>query len=483
MRTQYIILFGIIALALGCQKNKAVDESEFPAEVQIIFANKCATAGCHNDASYQNAANLNMTTWAKLMQGGNSGSVVIPYAPAQSSLLQFVNTYEDLGLINLPTMPLNDDVLSRDEVLTIRRWIEQGCPDKNGVIPFAANPEQRSKAYISNQGCDLVSVVDNESGLVMRYVKVGHDPVVIEVPHNIRMSTDRKYWYVCFTNGAWFQKYDAVADTLVAEVNITEGAWNVVKLNADNSRAIISDLSDNGRIVEVDVTTMKIKKQYSGTGLFNSPHGIAYTQTGDTIYATAQYGNMIYRLIPSLIQLDKISIEKDMPPVVSSGSLEPHEISFSPDYSKYFVTCQKSNEVRVLNAKSDTLLAIIPVGIYPLEMAMSPSRNLLFITCQEDVDPINPFFRGSVYMVNMSTYQVVHKVYEKFFQPHGLMIDDSRGLLYVASRNVEQTGPAPHHKAECAGQNGFFHVIDIDTWNVRTKTSEISVDPYSVDIR
>lgn len=483
MRTQFFILFGILALALGCQKNKAVDESEFPAEVQIIFTNKCATAGCHNDASYQNAANLNMTTWAKLMRGGNSGSVVIPYAPAQSSLLQFVNTYEDLGLINTPTMPLNDEVLSRDEVLTIRRWIEQGCPDKNGVIPFGANPELRSKAYITNQGCDLVSVVDNESGLVMRYVKVGHDPIAIEVAHNIKVSSDRKYWYVCFAAGSWFQKYDAVADTLVAELNIGNGAWNVVKLFSDNSRAIISDLSDNGKIVEVDLINMKIKKQYSGTGLFNSPHGIAYTQTGDTIYATAQYGNMIYRLIPSLVQLDKISIEKDMPPVVSSGSLEPHEISFSPDFSKYFVTCQKSDEVRVLDAKTDTLLQVIPVGNYPLEMSMSPSRNLLFITCAEDANPLNSFFRGSIYVVNMTTYQVVHKIYEKFFQPHGLVVDDSRGLLYVASRNVSQTGPAPHHKAECTGRNGFFHVIDIDTWNVRTKTSEVSVDPYSVDIR
>nr|HPI55616.1 hypothetical protein [Chitinophagaceae bacterium] len=188
MRTPIFFLLSLLWLAVGCQKYKAVENSEFPSEVQIIFTNKCATAGCHNDASYQNAANLNMSSWTQLMKGGNSGSVVIPFAPAQSSLLQFVNTYEELGLINSPTMPLNDDVLSRDEVLTIRRWIEQGCPNKNGEIPFAADPQQRSKAYITNQGCDLVSVVDNETGLVMRYVKVGHDPIAIEVAHNIKVS-------------------------------------------------------------------------------------------------------------------------------------------------------------------------------------------------------------------------------------------------------------------------------------------------------
>ncbi len=482
MRILATIFFTLI-IFVSCNKSCPEENSEFPPEVQIIFTNKCATAGCHNATSFANAANLNMTDWNTLLKGAVNGSVIVPFSPNQSSLLQFVNTHADLGSIGQPTMPLNEAALSRAEVLAIKHWIELGCPNIKGEIPFASNSASRAKAYITNQGCDLVCVIDATTRQVMRYVSVGHDEVQIEVPHNVKVSSDGKYWYVCFANGAYLQKYDAVSDTLIKEVNITQGAWNVIKLSPDNSKALISDLTNNGRIVEVNLNTMTINKVYSGSGLFSSPHGLAYTQSTDTFYATAQYGNMIYRVIPSLAQVDNLSIEKGVAPVTNLGSLEPHEVAFDPSFSKLFITCQKSNELRVFDVKGDTLLKVIPVGNYPLEMAFSIKRNLLFISCQEDTNPIYSFFRGGVYVIDMSTYQIVRKIHEKFFQPHGLMVDDKQDLLYIASRNVDPNGPAPHHVSNCAGRNGFYHVINLNTWEAITRNAEISVDPYSVDVR
>lgn len=482
MRVLLSIFFALIFF-VSCNKSCPEENSEFPPEVQIIFTNKCATSGCHNATSFSNAANLNMTSWNALLKGAVNGSVIIPFSPNQSSLLQFVNTHTDLGLIGLPTMPLNEAPLSRAEVLAIKHWIEDGCPNRAGEIPFSSNSATRPKAYITNQGCDLVSVIDAESRQVMRYISVGHDELQLEIPHNVKVSADGKYWYVCFANGAYFQQYDAVSDTLNKEVNISQGAWNVIKLSPDNSKALISDLTNNGRIVEVDLTTMTVTKIYSGSGLFNSPHGLAFTQSADTFYATAQYGNMIYRVIPKLLQVDNLSIEKGVAPVTTLGNLEPHELAFDPSYSKLFITCQKSDEVRVFDVKGDSLLNIIPVGNYPLEMTMSVKRNLLFVTCQEDDNPVYPFFRGSVYVIDLTSKQVVRVIREKFFQPHGLMVDDKHDYLYVASRNVEPDGPAPHHASSCGGRNGFFHVIDLNNWQAVTRNAEISVDPYSVDVR
>lgn len=481
-----LLLLFLNPLFFSCEKmiDPQHNSSGYPNDIQKIFVNKCAVSGCHNDLSFSNAGNLNLTTYDKLFEGAENGAVVIPYSPVQSSLMQFINTYDDLGLKAEPTMPLNLPVLSKDEVTTVKNWIINGCPDQNGYIPFSDDAETRKKIYISNQGCDIVSVVDAETQLVMRYVSVGHiaggQP---ELPHCIRVSPDKKYWYVCFTNGTYFQKFDAATDQLVAELNIGTGAWNILGISADNSRAMLSDFADNGKLKEINLNTMALQNTYGGAGIFNWPHGIAYSKNRDTVYITAQNGNMIYRFIPALPQLDHISLQPGSAPVTTPLLLDPHEILMNSDHSKYFITCQHSNEVRVMRSGADTLLHVIPMGIYPLEMALSKKKNLLFVSCQEDINPVYPAFVGSVYVIDLNTMQVVKKLYEKFYQPHGLAVDDDRNLLFVASRNVNPNGPAPHHSSDCGSRNGFFHVIDINTWQTVRGSSEISVDPYSVDIR
>ncbi len=482
MKQLLSLLLACIMFFIACRPEKMEENSHFPPEVQIIFTNKCATAGCHNEKSFQNAAGLNLTSWESLFKGSVNGTVVVPFAPIQSSLMQFINTYDDLGLKTTPFMPLNGMPLSRNEVVSVRKWIEKGCPNAQGVIPYADQAATRGKAYITNQGCDLVSVVDAKTGMVMRYIRVGKDPGLIESPHNLKVSGDGKYWYVCFSNGAYFQKFDAATDSLIAEVNITAGKWNVITLTDDNQTAFISDLANNGRLAEVNLSSMTLTTLHA-SGLFSNPHGIAFTQTKDTVYATSQYGNMIYRFIRSVPQVDNISLQKGIAPTLTPGLLDPHEILMSTDYKKYFITCQASNELLVMDATSDTVLKSIPMGNFPLEMSLSKKRNLLFITCQEDVNPLFPFFKGSVAVVDLNTLTVVKTLYEKFYQPHGIAVDDVRDLLYVASTNANPSGPAPHHASECAGRNGYFHVIDMNTWNDIISSSELSVFPYAVGVR
>jgi YVTN family beta-propeller protein len=477
----------ILLFFVSCKKSTdpSFEESNFPVEIEKIIITKCATVGCHNDKSFQNAANLNLSSWSKMVQGGVSGSVVIPYFVEQSSLFQFVNTYSNLGLSSTPTMPLNAPILSTYEVLTIKNWIEKGCRNKANEMPFQQNYANRKKAYICNQGCDLVSVIDVETNLVIRYVKVGHNPSAIELPHGVKTSKDGKYWYVCFNAGSYFQKFDAQTDLFIAETNIGPGNWNVIGISPDDNIGYVSDLASNGKLVVVNLQTMQIQNTISGSGLLVSPHGIALTKTGDTIYVSAQYGNMIYRIVPSLVQIDKISLEKGQAPVTIPQLKDPHEIIMSPDFSKYFITCEASNEVVVMDAKVDTILKTIPVGIYPKAIAISKTKNLLFVTCQEDNSILYPTLKvkGTVYVIDLYTLNVVKILDEKFYQPHGIAVDDRTNKLFVVSRNSNPNGPAPHHASGCDGRNGFFHVIDLNTWKVIKRNSELSTDPYNMDIR
>jgi YVTN family beta-propeller protein len=208
-------------------------------------------------------------------------------------------------------------------------------------------------------------------------------------------------------------------------------------------------------------------------------HGIALTKNSDTLYVTCQEISKILK-----IPVNDVSGYQDINLFPFGGApatpLKPHQVEFTPDYSKYIVTCQNSNEVRVMDVHTDAFITAIPVGKYPLEIAISQSRNLAFITNEED-----DFFagmRGSVSVIDLSNNTELMKI-KVGWQPHGIVVDEKRKVVYVANRNVSG-GVAPHHSSACIGTNGYLSEIDLQTL-VRNPSfkPELSVDPYAITIR
>ena len=117
----------------------------YPDNIAKIFSAKCATAGCHNTQSKNGAAGFDLSTWNHLFEGGRNGSSVIPYRADQSFLMYFINTYPDIDTtILIPTMPNNGQVLSRNEVITVRDWIQNGAPDCKGNVKFCCDPLRKT---------------------------------------------------------------------------------------------------------------------------------------------------------------------------------------------------------------------------------------------------------------------------------------------------------------------------------------------------
>jgi YVTN family beta-propeller protein len=474
----YIVVLLLSVLFLSdCKKDKGLaNYGGYPNEVGKIMVLKCATSGCHNSTSYLAAASLDLTDWNSMFRGSSAGSPVIPFRSDFSSLCYYINTYSDLGNINTPTMPYNAEKLSREEVKTIKDWVDAGAPDLNGNIKWSEN-SQRKKIYVTNQGCDVVTVFDAESQLPMRYITVGKDPGTIEVPHMVKVSPDGQYWYVVFVNANILQKYRCSDDVLVGEANLgLYFDWNTIAISDDGTRAYCVSWVSNGRIASVDLTQMKVINNFGG---YFFSHGVALNGTNDTLYVTGQTGNYIMKIDTSLATTSTISLQNGFPPTTSS-SLDPHEIMLSPDKQNLFITCQKSNEVRVYNIPTNTVTNIIPVGTYPVEMDLSPTTNKLFVTCMEDQTSF-PGFHGSVSRIDITTFSEMR--IQVGFMPHGIAVDESKDLVYVASRNLLSSGPAPHHSAVCNGRNGFVSLIDLNSFTLKPKRTEISVDPYSVAMR
>jgi len=466
----------------SCRKDEHVElqSSGYPNDIGRIFLGKCATSGCHNDKSYEVSGGLNLTSWNKLFEGGEGEAVVIPFSAEFSTLMYYVNTYSDLGPSLTPTMPVNRPALSREEVTLLRDWILAGAPDRSGFVKFSDYPD-RPKYYITNQGCDNVAVFDAETDLCMRYVKVGKFSNV-EVPHMIKVSPDGHYFYVIFSVGFgsqnFLQKFSTSTNQFTDEVNLGLGSWNTFCISPNGKRAYIIDWSANGGPVEVDLESMAVLA--NAQGLYIQSHGSAINN--GTLYITMQAGNGIWKTDTSDIgTLNPVSLDPPNPPNATTGTLNIHEIAFSPDGSKYFVTCQSlsSPEVRIFLTSNDSLLAIIPVGEKPSEMAVANSSPLLFVSCPEDISTF-PGKRGSVAVINYSSNTLVTNIYTGH-QPHGIAVNDAQRKVYVANINSDLSGPLPHHIGICGGRNGYLTIIDMNTLGlIPGVKTELSIEPYSI---
>ena len=68
----------------------------------------------------------------------------------------------------------------------------------------------------------------------------------------------------------------------------------------------------------------------------------------NTLYVTSQSGNYIYKVDTGLTTFNQVVLDLSGIPNNTAGTLDPHEIVFSLDGTTYFVTCQASNEIRVM---------------------------------------------------------------------------------------------------------------------------------------
>lgn len=442
--------------------------NNYPADVEAIIINKCATTGCHNTESKEGAAGLDLTTWEKLFEGSRAGAVVIPYRPDFSTLCYYTNTDSAQGLVLQPTMPVNQQPLSPNEYATLKNWILAGAPNKDGFVKFSDNTS-RKKIYTGNQGCDVVTVFDAQSMLAMRCVDVGNSPG-IEAPHMIKVAPNNLFYCISYIGGSYFQKFSTIDNSKLGEVNIGFGSWNTFAISSNSQNAYVVDFN-NGRIAFINLLAMTAQVIPFG---FNLPHGSALNEADDTLYVTGQLGSFIYKIpVNDIFNYQQINF--------TGGQHNIHEVAFSPDFSKYFLTCQSTSKVLIVSTHNDSILASVSVGFFPQEMGISKTKPYLFVSCMEDQSTF-PGKRGSIYIINYNTMQVVGSVYAGH-QSHGVAVDDTYNRVYITNRNVTSGGPAPHHSSLCAGRNGYVTAIDLNSLQlIPDFKAEVSVDPYGVGI-
>ena len=465
----------------ACKHQPLPQNAGYPADIAEIIINKCAISGCHNEASYVAAGGLDLSNWNKMFEGSRSGAVVIPYSPDFSTLCYFTNIDTSIGVALSPTMPLNAPPLSAAEYIRLKTWIEAGAANDKGDIKFAGHPG-REKLYITNRGCNVVTVVDKETLLPMRYVTVGS--VSASFPHCVKVSPDKKHWYVSFFSPTTLiQKFNAGTDELVGEVNISSGTWTSFAISADSKYGFFVDNSSPGKVAYVDLETMQLLATYTFNGNFRYPSGIIINDNLKKLYVGATYGNFIYRIDiadPSLPVISEMVIDGSSN-IQYQSLLDPHELILEIGKDECYVACAGSGEIRRVSMQNDNVWQVISLGAAPAYMDISASTGKLFVSCPDDMGTF-PGNRGSVAVVDLATGGI-NKMINSGYQPYGISVDDKRGMVTVVNANISSAGPQSHHSSRCGERNGNISFIRLSDLSIMDKKRELSIFPFSISAR
>lgn len=475
-----LILF---VLANSCKRDEMiVGKTDYPDDIAYILETKCTRSTCHNGTD--KAGELDVTSWQKIFEGSDAGAVIIPYRPDYSSLMYFVNTYADIGPTTTNPMPRDAAPLTRDEVNKLKAWITAGAPDNKGNIKFSGNPS-RKKYYVVNQGCRVVTVFDAETNLPMRYVDIADASEYNTSPHEIKISPDGQYWYVCYIGGSYVKRYRTTDDGFDGKVFVGNANWNTMAFTPDSKYLFVVDWTPlaHGMVKKCDLSQMKV---VDSTLLADSPHGSCVSPDGKNLYITATNANYVYKI--NVDSLSKPATYEYIDfngggGVITTNTYNPHQVVFSPDGTKYYVSCSGNNNVgdlsvKVFDAATDNMITSITLPSSAYEMSISTARNLMFIS---SYDGTTQYPNGQVMVVDISSNSFVTSI-ETGIQPHGIAVDDQAGFVYVANRNISNTNP-PHHSSLCGGINGTVTYIDLTTLELIDKEVIISRDPYYIAIR
>jgi YVTN family beta-propeller protein len=144
-------------------------------------------------------------------------------------------------------------------------------------------------------------------------------------------------------------------------------------------------------------------------------------------------------------------------PETADRYLSPIEMAFSPDGRTFYVVCQASDELRVIDIKSSKVVGTVPVGHVPRGIALSPDGHLIYVTNA---------WSDTVSEIDAATLKVARTL-TTGFEPTGIVCDRNCTTLYVANRisgdiSVIDVKTGQEIKRLLAGRGSSYLVLSAD---------------------
>ena len=121
------ILSLIFFTLFGCSDSENLGEISYNDQIQeSIFRFSCSTAACHDASS---AGGLDLTSYATLIVGSTTGSVILAGNAEGSPLIWSLEGRDPIGNPVSIMPPAGRPPITRSEINLIKDWIDQGAKD------------------------------------------------------------------------------------------------------------------------------------------------------------------------------------------------------------------------------------------------------------------------------------------------------------------------------------------------------------------
>ena len=460
----FIVALMSTLLGVGCDEDPAGpppivipgpgEAIVYSTHIEPLWLNSCAGSGCHVGAG---AVTPVLDTWEELMETPQNAGQVVPFAAHRSHLFQHVNTDTTLGPIASPHMPLSRDALPMEQILLIKRWIDEGARNDGGEI--ALSGESRPRLFVTCQSEDVVAAIDLATESVMRYIAVGERPDATtppEAPHNIALSPDGRAFYVNLIVSGVVEKYDARTFAKLGSTAVGLSPAQI-RISADGSTLYVSnfDLTFQQQFISiVDAATMGSPTNIEVEGY--APHGITLDPNGELLYTMNAGSDDI-----SVVDLGTREVIAHIPiipgtPAAAAGSAvhEPYQGEIGADGHLY-VTCRKSGQVRVVDLTGRRVIDSITVGRRPLIGAMTPDGAEFWVPNQAD---------NTVSIIDLGSRTVVRTLTGLQQQPHAVAFTDDGARAFVTCENQQGGGHHPLEGTDVAP--GIVYTIETSTFSI-----------------
>ncbi len=463
---------------MGCDSGSTVTTGEpvrFSRDIQPILAQNCNFPGCHNSTDRQ--AGIDLTSWGALMKNGsNFGAEVIPYNSGWSHLIQHINRVDtNISPFSEPLMPqrllpyTQGMPLASNQLLKIVDWINQGAKNDNGEVAFS---NITNKAFITNQASDLVAVVNLDNNHLVRLIDVGgrnNTNQPIDAPHIVTVDNQGMYFYVSLIAEGYMEKYDTRTYQKIGRIFIGTSPSHIVISN-DGTTGYITDFTTSGSIKVFDTQTMTITNSITELRM-NRPHGLRLSHNGNLLFTATTTSEFLYVINTSNNNIENVvQIDPTVPPGGGgTTNFLPYQVAVTPDDKYAYISCRKSNDVRVFDIQTRTFILNIPTGLNPLALEISPDGRWCYVPNQTS---------NSVSVIDLLTNTVIKTISNVGAQPHKIDFTADGHYAYITCEST--SGGFVHHPATSGKKPGTTAVVDV--WAGHNKIKDIEMASFPAGI-
>lgn len=405
------------------------DAGEFSSRILPVLQEKFAPL-------LERETGLVLDSWTTLIAGSEHGEVLIPF-DAEGSLL-----------IRLATQLSADDplravadVISDEEIDLVRRWIDNGARNDDGVAPYAS---ATNLLYACNQGAASISVIDMDAQVVIRTVKLRELGFTADArPHHVVAEPDGSFWYVSLIGDDEVLKFNR-GNELVGRIAFERPGMLALHTGADMLYVGRSMKAVNPpqRIGLIERATMEIEEL---DVFFARPHALAIHPAGDKVYVASLAENRMATVDHNDAGVELQAIDGPIHTFV--------QFAVAPDGQTMVVGGQLTGTLFFFDTTDPAAPVVVDslkVGAAPWHPVFTPDGSQFWLGNK---------MAGTATVVDMATRSVAGVV-EGLAQPHGAAVSPDGRHVFISNNNLNE---AYQPRYDFGGTPGVIAVINTES--------------------